>query len=1491
MSLCTSPWPAPARLAGWLGTLAGFLLLVAASALFTLTQTPFGRNLVAGYLEGRLEAAFQGEVELGPILAGNLLNRALVERFAISEPGGEPFVELDSVFLSYDLTGFLRGDFTFRQVAASRGSLRLLQAEDGTWNVDRIFGGEGEGEARALRLALYDVRIGSGQVELRRPWASGLEGAARDSAVAAGLRGDALWRVEATPGGRYEQVVELESLRGRFPLLRLVHPRLPMTLVLEDVAAVLKAVQLPLDVLRFDGRLVFRDSVEVAIRWAELPASRLTGSGWVAPGDPAQYRFELRAQPAGFSDLQWLPIPVPTEGGGPMELTLYTRGDVSLVEVREGDAVVRDSRLEGSFTVALEDPPRFEGFDLRFAPLRLALLDELLDRPSLIDGHLAGRVTGSGPIDGLRIRGGVTLRDLEGGGAPSSLEAEGGVSIVEPFPMRDLHLRFREFEPRWARALGLALDLEGRLQGTLTLDGHTAGRLAFAGDLSHTPPTGATSRLTGRGSLDMAEPGEVDVQLEADPLSLALLDPYFPNLRLTGMVRGPLSARGRLSDLLAEADLATPRGGITFTGRFDLEAERKRYDAEVTAREIDLRQWAEAGPETRLAVRGRVTGEGTDPATLEARFDLEILPSVFVEARVDTSLLRFRVADGLATVDTFALRGDVGEVRGRGGFGLTPERSGTVVLDIEAPDLARWNRWVVPGRSGAAPPEEPEDLFLGFPEPPGGPSAEPGETAATLPDTLAGSLAARGVLFGNVDRFSFGGRLAARSVAYGPYGADSLHARLDAAAPGALDSLVVNATAWNLRVPVGRSDSLTVRLERRGPGPANLRLAAVRDTSFELDLRGDVAWTAEEKNAAFDRLRVRVGRQALTLAGPALVSYGDSGLVARDFVLTGADGELVSARGEVPADGSASFDLEFRGLRLEELWSPRPDAPALSGELRGALAVRGTARDPRMEASLRVERPAIGRVAYPLLEGDFRYESRRVRGTLVLHGEGRALARAEGEVRADLAFRGAGRRISEDAFDFRVVADSLPLEFLELVAGGLRDVRGATQGDVRVTGGPGDLRLDGEARVAGAEARLPNLGVRFVEVAGRAAFRGSEARLDSLALSSSRGGRARATGTVNLSDVRDPAFDLHISAGRLHAVDRRRMSFLVSGDARLGGSYREPTLDGRVRISNGDVREEEFLRTRTIIDLTDPEVYGLIDTTVVAERRLLERVQNPFMQNLRLDVKLDVGPDLWLRSDVLDVELVGEGVDVRMDRAEGSIVMFGTLRLVRGSYVFDRIPPYRQQLRITGGTIEFVGVPGLNPNLQITAEYRTRTQQGPVTILVLLGGTMRQTELVLRSDPPMAQSDQLCFLALGSPCGAAADVRQAERIAREVALGTIGTGLASALVGDVGLRLDYLALRSARPVNGMDDADVGDSFFTGTELEVGKFLGSNLFVTVSQQFGTRYPGWSIEWRFTPRWTLEARAENRFARRFGLSTGSSLEFDQTFGVSIFREWSF
>ncbi len=1480
--------------------------LTAAGAILLLSQTVVGRAVVATKVEELLADVVNGDVRVGPILGGNMLTRAHLAHFEILESDGTPFVQLDSVRVSYNPLGFLIGTYRFSDVTVERARVSLIQARDRSWNFDRLFGDDPSESASdpdsavgssRTRVLLTDLNIRRGNLLVTTPWAADLNGAARDSMVARGLRGDKLWRVVRAGPGRWVREIRLDSLSAGFPLLRLVDPGRPLRIEAVEMRTEASVVTQTLDVRRFDGSATFGDTIAVEIETLETDASIMGGSGWIVPSDPEQFRFGIEAEPIAFSDLEWLPVPMPRQGGGPARIDLWTRGEVIVVGVSGADARSGDSRARGSFVLALETVPRFESLDVLLQPLRVGLVDEVLERDSLIDGYITGAVTGTGPLDLVEIRADLTIIDLDEAIRPSFVTVAGGLAIIEPRDMQDLDLTFLDFEPRWTAVVGITHDVRGRLEGRTKLTGTVGQWFDFESDLTHQLPSGAGSHVSGSGSVVLEDEPGVTVEFVTDPLSLAALQPYAPpDVELVGDVRGPLSARGLFSDLRVLADLRTPRGLVNFDGRFDLMAEDRRYDARLTARDIQLRQWVERAPATRLAVEGRVQGVGTDPATLEATFDLTILRSLIEGARVDSSLLRFTLSDGLATADTFAIRTDAGRVRGRGSFGLAEQTSGSLILDVDAPNLASWNRWIVPGRNPSRQLTSLEGLFAAFP---GQEDAAPGAAeppGSQPPDTIAGSLEALGVLYGNVHDFSFGGRLHGREVRYGPLQADSVVLTVDVDDPRLLDRLTASATLWRLAGGGTTLDSVDVLWVRRDSTSSEVDLYARRGSSLELDTRTRLEWTATERRVALERLAATLGSQRLALDGPAEIVWGDQGFTSTGLRLEDEDGAGLRIEGAVPDSGPANLDVRIRGLDLASVFLTPDEALPYGGFLDADGRLRGTADDPRWDLSFVVSDPAVRGFEYERLRGDADYADRRLTLGVGLHDNGTLLGRLDGSILTNLALRKIERRLSPNPLHVVLEADSLPMEPLELAFESLQEVTGFGAGRIEFSGEPDALHLEGAATLTNVAATVPYLGVRFEDVTASLTFDGTEARLQSGRLNSSAGGYATLRGAIDTREPTNLGFGLTIAMNRFRAMDRRMASFLLDGEGHLGGSYHSPELSGAFRISEGQVRAERFMRMRQAVDLTDPMVTALIDTTLVMEQRLFERAQNPFMQNLRMQAEVSFGPNFWLRSEALEVELAGV-LDVQMDRALGDLTAFGTLGLSRGKYRYvsgsgtDLSSLYSRQLQISSGSITFTGSPGMDPNLDIQAEYQTRSDLGPVTITVDIGGTATAPTLDTSSDPPLPTADEVCFLLFSTAClGAGTEGGGfATSLVRESLLGTVSNQFSQVLVSGVGL-VDYFDIRSTGQAGPIESGST-TSLLYGTELEIGRYLTPDLFVRATQPLGGQLPGFGLEWSFARSWRLEFVTEDRFKRYASYGYSFSSYSRRTYGLMLFRDWNF
>ena len=474
--------------------------------------------------------------------------------------------------------------------------------------------------------------------------------------------------------------------------------------------------------------------------------------------------------------------------------------------------------------------------------------------------------------------------------------------------------------------------------------------------------------------------------------------------------------------------------------------------------------------------------------------------------------------------------------------------------------------------------------------------------------------------------------------------------------------------------------------------------------------------------------------------------------------------------------------------------------------------------------------------------------------------------------------------------------DNKPLRPLELQVESLKDVEGTALGEFRVTGRPGELWFDGETSVQGGAATIPSLGIRVQDVTGGLVFEGAQARLDTLTLSSSAGGTAVVHGRVGVQELTDMELDLGFRANEFLGIDRRSMRATFDGEGTLTGSYRRPELGGQFQVSRGRVDAERFVRQRRVVDLTDPSVYALLDTVLVRDEQLIGRLENPFLQNLKMDARLSVGPDFWLRSSALDVELRGD-LQVRMDRAEGELTAIGTLSLPRGKFRYvsgtgtDVSSLYSRQLQIARGDITFVGTPGLDPNLDIDAEYRTQGEIGRVTIQVHVGGSSLAPTMTTSSDPPLPESDRICYLLFSTACFSASNQGGdfATTLVREGLMGSVSNQVSQVLVGGVGL-VDYVDIRSSGATEGELTSGTTGLLY-GTEIEIGRYLTPDLFVKVTQPLGGRLPGMTIDWAFLPAWRLELKTEDRFNRYASYGYSFSTYSSRTWGMMLFREWEF
>jgi autotransporter translocation and assembly factor TamB len=1116
-----------------------------------------------------------------------------------------------------------------------------------------------------------------------------------------------------------------------------------------------------------------------------------------------------------------------------------------------------------------------------------------------VDGLLVGTVEVRGPLSALRTTGDMRFAGATGADADVSWRGVFDVRDPSHIAARSLHADVRRLELALLSAFNPGLDLAGSVSGRVEGSG-ALDRLRFTAALQHQSTAGSSSSFDGEGTVSGAGAARrFDLSLTAAPVSLQDLATEVPALRhLQGDLRGPVHVAGIAGDMVFSAELHTPGGTLGVEGQVQGTGADRRLRVQAETGAFRLSALADGLPETTVAGRLSADVRGNDPAGAHGTVQLVIDSSRVRGMPLGRLHAGMHLGDGLLVVDSASLLTAAGIARARGDIGLIAERAGRLEAGFLAESITPFEEFVF--GATAAPNTEPRlagrvnamvtlDGWIGALDVDGSAQLEDAVYGGSTARRAAFTLAARSQPAAGPLRFD----LVAEADSFTALTHTMRLARIEAA--GALDSLSVNADArtagdqtLHARATVTRATTgSAIRLEDFRIGGASQWLLAA---PVGIALHGTAA--------DVDTLVLRRADGGTLIAG---------GRLARSDIATVTNGGGA-------AEAALDFRVALEGVPFTEVLAALRSRETGAGVVDAALRIGGTTLNPLIDAELTATGIEYGELRIDHAFGEFGYVDRAIG----LHAEaqygGRSILTAAGSIPLDLRFVRVPDRRLDLPLRVTIDADSLPPALPLGLLDGFTQVGGRIDGALAFGGTSVNPSLSGGFTLSDVTADWDVSGVRYSNVNGTLdleqgrllrvdiSAQAADPRARTRALAAGTGGSGTVRGTLDFAALSDPQFDLRFSANGAYAARRRDVEAAVTGEIRLGGRYSRPEVSGSLHVDQGVLYIDELYRQYLIVglELDDPGLLSIVDTSLVAVRPLMAASANPFLRNLQIrNLQVAVANEAWLRSRDMDVEVSGN-LNVTLDRTEEDLRMTGALNVDRGSYTLYYPPLQSRRFQVRSGSIEFPGTPGIDPGLAITAAYRARANGEPLDVLAVVTGTLQNPRVRLTSDaqPPYSESDLASYLFFGVPSWevagsggpGAADVRAVAGLGlsalRPSVLGYASSGLQT-LVQSAGL-LDYVGLTSAEVAPG-ENALLG-----GTQLELGRyFWRSSLFVGYSQRLGslTADPAVRVEWRFQPEFSLELFAEDRFARMPGFGYRVEPGLRKVYGLSVFREWGF
>ncbi len=1482
--------------------------LGAVGGLVLLTSTSVGQAFVVERVLRRIEGNLNGEIVISGLHSPGLHRAATLLGVRVAAADGGQVLAMDSVEAQYSVRTLLRGDLALTRLTLWRPRLTVTkEAPDQPSNLEALLSSEdarelGLGSESGLvepgvRVFLDEVEIRDGSVDVRYPLTSGAPDAS-------------LLRTEPGPVGQGDmRVFRFHGIDGRFDGTVLADPAVDgIRMNVTGLTFEGEVFQEPVRVQDFDGRIVWAaDTILVNAETVGLLGGDAGGSAFIelVDGEP-DFTVDAVVEDLDLSELRWLEPRLP-DARASARVGVEFGSDGLRAMWSEGRLAVYGGEVEGDGTVTVVPGGAtvFQDVTLDVSAVRASALEEFIPVELPLDGRLYGDVEFSGTMDSLTVIGRMDLQ--EPGLGPTSGEIDGVLHLRRPLGVTGLTARLTPLDlsllNRFAEAEGLLSDRSVSLD--IQADGWTDTGIRLVAEATYPDSLSEASYVSLRGVL-MEVDGEIEASLagELSPLSLAGIFGEESPLSRLGLARGTFEAEGPWSDFVLRSDLTTEGGRLTLESSFDARSPLASYRIRGEAFDYDALEIAPQLPGgTVLSGSFDLVGEGGDLRTAELVGGMSLSNSQFADLTVDTASVDLLISNGIVTMDS--LQGRIGGVSVEGGGQLAMADGGSpeeLRVSFETESLEGLRPLLLVGeviaRDTLTALERQILEFEGI---------DP-DTLPTLADVLvSGRMEGELTVGGSFENLSATGRVELEDGFFRGDGVEQAEAsfsvtnllsperdvsvQLDAGGIRAIEREFASISAsFTYREPSGNADVVLVRsLEESYQG----RVA--------FDVEGDI------RTIHLDELVFRFPEERWNLGGPSTITWDPDGLTFQDFRMRrpGSGGMRLQAQGRLPFNGAADFRLDADALDVRRIAEALQLAEVLEGVVDMDLRVTGTDTEPVMALVVSTDGFRFREYLFDRFEADVAYADQRTAGNVELWSDSLQVLTVAGELPLNLSFNAVEERIPEEVIDLVVISDQLPLSLLIAPFPSFQDVVGTISGRVDVGGTSRSLAPQGQLTLDGGGAFFSGLGVRHQNIDGTLDWF-PDGRLE-VDVGTRALGTARVEGTVALTTLLDPGLDLDIRFDGFQAVDRRDVTVLLSGDVRLEGSYSRPVMSGDLLVDEGTLFWDEFQRAVEVSDLFFERSAALADlfpidaaavgfTPVVAS-------ENPFLENIRMEnTTLTVQRDSWIRSEVMDVELDGQ-LDVLYDRQSQDLVLDGALQAVRGSYVFGPLG-LRKQFQVDGGTVRFLGTPGINPDLDLTASEPVRTPEGDrLTIIAEVTGTLVSPRVALRSDEAgFSEADLLSYLWFGRPSYAlTSDQSEALGAAGALGLSTLSSGLGMAMTQGLGLDfLDYLSItqQDLGSLGSVGTANVQGTLGT-TVVETGFYVADNMFLTLlfrppaAQGSGTdNWPGIRFEWVASRGYTLQSYFEDQFFRGRALGFGATgVQTRKGLGLSIFRDWGY
>ncbi len=569
----------------------------------------------------------------------------------------------------------------------------------------------------------------------------------------------------------------------------------------------------------------------------------------------------------------------------------------------------------------------------------------------------------------------------------------------------------------------------------------------------------------------------------------------------------------------------------------------------------------------------------------------------------------------------------------------------------------------------------------------------------------------------------------ARGVKAAAFSLDRLDAQL-----GATDIYrkpVIDGSVAIDRVSVAGEQISQVRLNAKGAvGESDITLTA-QARGFALDARGRLL-AADSIRLELSTFTAQRDKRRLALTKPTTLALRDDGVDIRGLT-------LALDRGRLSIDGHAgkTYDIAVSAksvpLSIANVIVPKL---GLAGTLDAEAKITGTAQAPTGNWKLSVDdlvAQQTRNAGLPPL--DIKASGQLAKGRSSIDGTIGAKGAGSIRVTGAVPLRGDGLDLKAKGKINLGVAD-------RLLAQDGRHVSGSADIEIAVAGSLAHPTVNGGATIAGGGYRDAVLGIRYTNISGRLAARGSDITVERLTATTPNGGTITAQGSIAIDPEAGFPGTVKISSRRAKLIENDIYSLVANLSLSLSGPLaRSPTISGTIDVVSLDVTVPEQLPStlRPIAGTVHVSPPPAAAARLAAQARAKALARRTPAFDAMLDLTISAPNRVFVRGRGIDAELGG---DLRLRGKLSGPETIGAFELRRGRFSIAGT-----RLDFTEGHVLFTG------DLTPTLDFIAQTRASDVTAIITISGSARQPSFAFSSEPDLPQDEVLSRILFSKASG------------------------------------------------------------------------------------------------------------------------------------------